>query len=341
MNHEEKIRFYHEQLATNLNITARYLDSEGYEFSGMYARRVIESYSFLIMTSILTSLQDHITDIQTWQPSQVVKLIKNIDRLTFSKEQVSEKGMFYVNVSQLIGYYSKLNFLLHTPALNQIENLEELQNIAVTACKDTIRAFDGYFESEVIFQAERPKAIKCHKCQKTTVVYTNQFETDCACVFCQEEFTINFLGRIIGGRAKQLDCPDCGTKFVIHNDTLSWVASNGFTCDCKGCGGILAFPIEIKFLNEESLEQSNHRSAMYEFANTYVTNKIEECAQAKVDKDYALSDQIRDELKGLGIEVMDSATGTTWKAVHVPSVSDGKKLTDEILFKSDFETVQP
>jgi cysteinyl-tRNA synthetase len=36
-------------------------------------------------------------------------------------------------------------------------------------------------------------------------------------------------------------------------------------------------------------------------------------AQAKTDKNYALSDQIRNELKLRGIELMDSKEGTNWK----------------------------
>jgi cysteinyl-tRNA synthetase len=36
-------------------------------------------------------------------------------------------------------------------------------------------------------------------------------------------------------------------------------------------------------------------------------------AQAKTEKNYALSDQIRNELKSRGIELMDSKEGTNWK----------------------------
>ena len=37
--------------------------------------------------------------------------------------------------------------------------------------------------------------------------------------------------------------------------------------------------------------------------------------QAKLDKDYALSDKIRDDLKAQGVELMDSREGTTWKRI--------------------------
>ena len=35
--------------------------------------------------------------------------------------------------------------------------------------------------------------------------------------------------------------------------------------------------------------------------------------QARADKDWALADQLRDELIGMGIEVMDTPTGPTWR----------------------------
>jgi cysteinyl-tRNA synthetase len=45
--------------------------------------------------------------------------------------------------------------------------------------------------------------------------------------------------------------------------------------------------------------------------------KVESLLQARKDaraaKDYAASDRLRDELKGLGVEIMDTAAGTSWK----------------------------
>ena len=40
---------------------------------------------------------------------------------------------------------------------------------------------------------------------------------------------------------------------------------------------------------------------------------IERRAQAKVDKDWAQADGIRDQLKAAGIVLEDSASGTTWR----------------------------
>ncbi len=44
-----------------------------------------------------------------------------------------------------------------------------------------------------------------------------------------------------------------------------------------------------------------------------INEKIASRDQARADKDFALSDQIRDELTELGIVLEDSATGTTWR----------------------------
>jgi cysteinyl-tRNA synthetase len=38
-------------------------------------------------------------------------------------------------------------------------------------------------------------------------------------------------------------------------------------------------------------------------------------AQAKADKNFALSDLIRDKLKTSGIEIMDSKEGSTWRII--------------------------
>ena len=43
--------------------------------------------------------------------------------------------------------------------------------------------------------------------------------------------------------------------------------------------------------------------------------KIEERNEAKKNKDYALADKIRDELKEQGIELIDSREGTTYKKI--------------------------
>jgi cysteinyl-tRNA synthetase len=49
--------------------------------------------------------------------------------------------------------------------------------------------------------------------------------------------------------------------------------------------------------------------------NAEVEKLIAERADAKKAKDFARADAIRDELKGRGIILEDSAAGTTWKYV--------------------------
>ena len=43
---------------------------------------------------------------------------------------------------------------------------------------------------------------------------------------------------------------------------------------------------------------------------------IEERTAAKKNKDFARSDQIRDELKAMGIEIEDTRQGTKWKKIN-------------------------
>ena len=50
-----------------------------------------------------------------------------------------------------------------------------------------------------------------------------------------------------------------------------------------------------------------------EISNADIENKIQQRNSARASKDFALSDQIRDELSQLGIVLEDSTTGTTWR----------------------------
>lgn len=56
-------------------------------------------------------------------------------------------------------------------------------------------------------------------------------------------------------------------------------------------------------------EDENVRDAL----DALLAVKLQQRAQAKSDKDWAMADQIRDELSALGIVVEDSAEGSTWK----------------------------
>ena len=44
-----------------------------------------------------------------------------------------------------------------------------------------------------------------------------------------------------------------------------------------------------------------------------IDQKVTQRSQARANKDYALSDKLRDELAGLGIQLRDTAEGTEWE----------------------------
>jgi cysteinyl-tRNA synthetase len=46
-----------------------------------------------------------------------------------------------------------------------------------------------------------------------------------------------------------------------------------------------------------------------------VEQRIVDRTTARKSKDFAAADRIRDELKALGVEIMDTAAGTSWKVV--------------------------
>jgi cysteinyl-tRNA synthetase len=69
-----------------------------------------------------------------------------------------------------------------------------------------------------------------------------------------------------------------------------------------GVLGIINFDVEDKSMNED-------------LDTNYIEQKINERVTAKNEKNYALADEIRDELKALGVELKDSKEGTTYKIV--------------------------
>ena len=50
-----------------------------------------------------------------------------------------------------------------------------------------------------------------------------------------------------------------------------------------------------------------------EFSDEKINEKIRQRESARASKDFAMSDQIRDELLALGIILEDSINGTTWR----------------------------
>lgn len=61
--------------------------------------------------------------------------------------------------------------------------------------------------------------------------------------------------------------------------------------------------------------QSYFQLGLSEQAKQEIESKILERQRAKANKDYALADRLRDELKAEGIEIMDTPQGTTWEKV--------------------------
>ena len=51
------------------------------------------------------------------------------------------------------------------------------------------------------------------------------------------------------------------------------------------------------------------------FTEADIEAKLEARTAARAAKDFAKADQIRDELTGLRIEVMDAPTGSTWRVL--------------------------
>jgi len=69
-----------------------------------------------------------------------------------------------------------------------------------------------------------------------------------------------------------------------------------------GVLGIINFEVEDKSFGED-------------LDTNYIEQKIEERIVAKSENNYSLADEIRDELKALGVELKDSKEGTTYKIV--------------------------
>ena len=69
------------------------------------------------------------------------------------------------------------------------------------------------------------------------------------------------------------------------------------------------FAFDILGLKEDSGQGSKEREAAY---GAVVNMLLEQRQQAKAEKNWALSDKIRDDLAALGFEVKDTKDGFTW-----------------------------
>ena len=75
----------------------------------------------------------------------------------------------------------------------------------------------------------------------------------------------------------------------------------------KKFNSVLGLSLE-KYIGKSSEEKSASKEML-----EYINNKIEQRAKAKLNKDYALADQIRNELLAKGITLIDTKEGTTFK----------------------------
>jgi len=95
-------------------------------------------------------------------------------------------------------------------------------------------------------------------------------------------------------------------KIIAENEKLNVEfyknVKSFFDRTAVGVFGIMNFDIVDKSLSEG-------------IDTNYIEQKIEERTTAKNEKNYALADKIRDELKALGVELKDSKEGTTYKIV--------------------------
>jgi cysteinyl-tRNA synthetase len=79
----------------------------------------------------------------------------------------------------------------------------------------------------------------------------------------------------------------------------------------KSKGQVMALfqqnPVEyLRKLDDMLLEKKN-------LVRAEIDKKVTERSQARADKDYALSDKLRDELVAMGIQLRDTAEGTEWE----------------------------
>ena len=79
----------------------------------------------------------------------------------------------------------------------------------------------------------------------------------------------------------------------------------------------IAEPLNILQLNPSEFLQAQigTKGEIAGLADAQIDEQIMARKQAKLDKNFALADQIREELKAQGVELEDSRNGTTWRRV--------------------------
>jgi cysteinyl-tRNA synthetase len=107
--------------------------------------------------------------------------------------------------------------------------------------------------------------------------------------------TINRMGEIQGVRVSS-----------TPSDVLAWMKN--FQKDLNSLLGVMdRTPEEFAFDRDRILSEGKSLS------DDDINGLIEERKQARANKDFARSDEIRDQLNEAGVEITDSPQGTTWK----------------------------
>ncbi len=97
-----------------------------------------------------------------------------------------------------------------------------------------------------------------------------------------------------------------GLVKIINGDNEA--AAKQAVAELKGLGNLLG-------ILESNATDFLQAAGADELTAEFVDAEIKRRQQAKLDKDYGLSDKIRDDLKAQGVELMDSREGTTWKRI--------------------------
>ena len=109
---------------------------------------------------------------------------------------------------------------------------------------------------------------------------------------------------------------DLNTSFaitVVFDVLKSDINNNTKIALLKEFDKVLGLEFEKTIENKQNTEKQNAAMEIDEELKKYIEEMIEKRKQAKLQKDYALADSIRNELTSKGIELIDTKEGTTFK----------------------------
>ena len=109
---------------------------------------------------------------------------------------------------------------------------------------------------------------------------------------------------------------DLNTSFaitVVFDVLKSDINNNTKIALLKEFDKVLGLEFGKTIENKQNTEKQNVASEIDEELKKYIEEMIEKRKQAKLQKDYALADSIRNELTSKGIELIDTKEGTTFK----------------------------